>query len=190
MAVRNLNTVFFACLFGNNENEFVIRKIQRDLDIEADMIAEEECFWMENIIKRKEPPYMESADLVLASIRKYSGTADTEADSIRLTGSSILYLDKYLEIKEKKAALESESRRLEELMKKQYAMVIEQLGSSCKGVVKDGIHEYMVTYNPAYRTGISKEMLERLKLLHPDIYDEYVSVTESRRFAVKRKDVA
>lgn len=45
MAVLNVNKVFFACLYGNNENEFIIRQMERDLDIEADLIAEEEFFW-------------------------------------------------------------------------------------------------------------------------------------------------
>jgi len=190
MAVRNLNTVFFACLFGNNENEFVIRKIQRDLDLEADIIAEEEYFWMENVMKRHAPEYTEKADLVLESIRKYAGAADPKAAMINLSGASIIHLDKYLEIKERKAALDAESRKLEEAMRKEYATVVEQLGSTCKGFIKDGTHEYQVTYNPMYRTGIDKDKLERLKIVHPDIYDEYVSVTESRRFIVKKKVIA
>ena len=190
MATRNLNIVFFACLFGNNEDEFVWRKMERDLDIEADMIAEEENFWMENVMKQQAPAYTEKSDLVLESIRKYAGPADPLAATVNISGTSIIHLDKYLEIKERKAALDAESRRLEEVMRKEYAVVVEQLGSSCKGFIKDGVNEYQVTYNPVYRAMIDKSMLERLKLMHPDIYDEYVSMTESRRFAVKKKVIA
>ena len=45
MAVMNINKMYFACLYGNNENEFFIRCMERDLDIEEDLIAEEEFFW-------------------------------------------------------------------------------------------------------------------------------------------------
>ena len=69
MSVVNLNVVYFACLYGNNEDEFIIRRMDRDLDSEADLIAEEENFWMENILKRTEPPYIEKPDLILRAGR-------------------------------------------------------------------------------------------------------------------------
>ena len=39
--------------------------------------------------------------------------------------------------------------------------------------------QYTISYNPVSRTGITKDNLQKLKLLHPDIYDEYVTVTYS-----------
>ena len=36
------------------------------------------------------------------------------------------------------------------------------------------------------KTGISKEDLERLKLVHPKIYEEYVTTKISRRFHIKK----
>lgn len=190
MAVMNIDVVYFACLFGNNENEFVFRRMDRDLDIEADLIAEEAFFWNEYVLKRQEPPYTEKADLVLESIRRHFGPADTEQDLVKLTASSIVMLDKYLELKEKKAAVDAEAKCLEEMMKQQYAGIVEQLGTSCKGMVRNGDFEYTVTYNPVYRTGIDKRKLEQLRELHPDIYDDYISISESRRFVVKRKEAA
>lgn len=47
--------------------------------------------------------------------------------------------------------------------------------------------QYTISYNPVSRTGITKDNLQKLKLLHPDIYDEYVTVSESRRFSIKAK---
>ena len=63
MSVMNLDTVFFACLFGNNENEFVYRKIERDIDQETSMIEQEQYFWEENVKKGIEPPYTEAGDV-------------------------------------------------------------------------------------------------------------------------------
>ena len=68
--------------------------------------------------------------------------------------------------------------------------IVEEMGTSCTGVLKDGSTEYTVSYNPAYRTGIDKKGLERLKAQHPNVYDDYVSTTESRRFSVKVKKAA
>ena len=47
-----------------------------------------------------------------------------------------------------------------------------------------------MTYNPIYRTTIDKKGLEKLKVQHPDVYDDYVQTTESRRFAVRERKVA
>ena len=43
-----------------------------------------------------------------------------------------------------------------------------------------------ITYNPVRSAGISKDALERLKDEHPDIYNQYVTVSEWRRFHVKK----
>ena len=46
---------------------------------------------------------------------------------------------------------------------------------------------YSISYKPTRKSDIGKEGLIRLKAQHPDIYEDYVTVSESRRFYVKRK---
>ena len=75
-------------------------------------------------------------------------------------------------------------------MKQSYLGIVEELGASCGGTLSDGTTEYLISYNPAYRTGIDKKGLEKLKIQHPDIYDDYVTTTESRRFSVKSRKAA
>lgn len=190
MSVMNVNKVYFACLYGNNEDEFIIRYMERDLELEEEFIAEEEFFWEENVAKRIEPPYAEKPDLVLESIRKHFGSADKDADEIKLPRKHLVSIQNYMELKKKKSQLDSEVRKLEERMKESYIEIVEELGVSCSGILRDGNTEYIVTYNPSYRTTIDKKSLERLKIHHPDIYDDYVNTTESRRFAVKTKGAA
>ena len=60
------------------------------------------------------------------------------------------------------------------------------MGSSCTAVYEDASGSYTVTFNPSYKESILKDSLLRLKESHPEIYTEYVSVSESRRFNVKR----
>jgi len=190
MAVLNLDKVYFACLYGNNESEFIIRCVERDLDIEEDLIAEEEYFWKEYVEKGVEPPYTEKPDLVLESIRRHCGPAEKDADQVNLDRKHVVELERYLQLKEEKARHESEVKKLDGLMKEAYAGIVEDMGVSCTGVLKDGQVEYLVSYNPAYRTGIDKKGLERLKIQFPDVYDDYVNTTESRRFSVKKKGAA
>ena len=190
MAVMNLNRVIFACLYGNNENDFIVREMERDLEIEEDLIREEEYFWKENVQSRLEPPYTEKPDLVVESIRKHCGPADKDANTVKLGRSHIEELEKFLALKEEKAALEKQARKLDEQMKESYLGIVEELGVSCKGIIQDGSREYVVTYNPFYRTGIDKNGLKKLEAQHPDIYDDYVKVSESRRFSVTKKEAA
>lgn len=190
MAVMNLDEVYFACLYGNNENEFIIRHMERDLDIEEDLIAEEANFWNEYVQKKIEPPYIEKPDLVLESIRKHYGPAEKDSDTVILSPTHLKSVKKYLSCKGQKAEAEKEVKRLEEEMKKSYLDIVEELGPNCTGKISSGNKEYIISYNPMYRVSIDKKALERLKIQRPDIYDDYVSVSESRRFSVKIKEAA
>lgn len=190
MAVMNVSQVYFACLYGNNEDEFIIRHMVRDLDMEEDLIAEEEYFWKENVLAGVEPTYAEKPDLVLESIRRHYGPADKDAEQVKLGKRHLISIQRYLELKEQKSAVDAESKKLEEQMKESYMEIVEELGVSCTGVLTDGSTEYVVTYNPAYRTTIDKKNLERLKVHHPEVYDDYVSTSESRRFVVKKRGAA
>ena len=70
-------------------------------------------------------------------------------------------------------------------MKRLKAALVAEMGKSCKAVCQqDGVN-YIVTYNPVRKSSIDKDNLMRLKLDHPDIYEQYVTVSESRRFSVK-----
>lgn len=190
MAVMNLNVVYIACMFGNKEQEYVIRKVERDYDFEEDLINEEAYFWNEYVQKGIEPPYVENGDLVLESIRRHFGPADMDEAEIILPAAIRDSLDQYLALKEQKSEIDKKSREIEGKMKSLYAGVVERMGVSCKASLDLGPYKYLVTYNPVYRTGINKNGLEKLKVQHPDIYDEYVEVTESRRFVAKKVEAA
>lgn len=43
----NIDKAYIACLYGNNAEEFFIRPLERDLETEEDLIAEEKYFWEE-----------------------------------------------------------------------------------------------------------------------------------------------
>lgn len=187
MAVMNINVAYIACLYGNSENEFIIRKIERDFEIEQALISEEQYFWEEYVQKKVEPPYTEKADLILQSLRTHYGSAKINTDPIILPKDSKETIEKYLELKEEKSKLDKQSKKIEEEMKQAYSRLIQLLGANCNAILTEKETEYFVSYSPVCRTGISKEKLELLKLQYPDIYNTYVETTESRRFNVKVK---
>ena len=147
MAVKNLDIAYCACLFGNSENDFVFRRIDRDLDFEENLILQEESFWTE---------YVEALELIYR-------------------------------MKSEKAAIDSNSRKLEQKIKTAYAKFAEMLGNATKGlcVAADG-SEYHISYKPMQRTGITKDNLQKMKLNDSKLYEKYATTTESRVFQVKK----
>ena len=57
MAVMNVDRCFFCCLYGNNEEETIIREIRRDEAYEDEMIFLEQHFWENYVLAKTPPPY-------------------------------------------------------------------------------------------------------------------------------------
>lgn len=182
MSVMNINTAYIACLFSNSENDFVWRKIERDTDEEESTILQLQEFWTKYVRNRVEPPLTEKPDMVLEALRRYYGSADASLPAVTLGKEYVSALEKIERYKEQKAMLDQQSRQLDSLIKAEYAPIIERMGSACRASCQFHDTVYTVTYNPVYREGISKNSLSALKAQHPDIYDDFVSVTESRVF--------
>lgn len=188
MAVMNLSCAYIACLYGNNENEFVYRRIDRDEVIEEDMIEMEAHFWNEYVLGRIEPPYTESGDLVLESIRRHYGELDPTVDAVILPTSMAVKLEQYLDLAAQKSLLSQQIKELDEQMKIAYAPIVDVMKTSCSAVCVFGSNTYEVRNKPVFRTSISKDKLQKLEETHPALYSEYTETTESRRFSVKRKE--
>ena len=186
MAVMNINKVFIACLF-TDDLDFVYRTVDRDMMEEENIIEQESCFWHDFVEKRAEPPLVEKPDLVLSTIRRFSGYADKSISEIQVSGLDARNLEKYMELAEEKAELEKRRKEIDAQQKILSIPFIETLGQGCKAYVEDGANRYRITYNPTKRVQISKESMEKLKLLHPDIYEDYTKVTESRTFRIKKE---
>ena len=73
MSVMNLDRVYFCCLYGNNEDEVIIRHLDRDYAYESELIALEDAFWNGHVQKRQLPDYTESGDLILQSLQRWKG---------------------------------------------------------------------------------------------------------------------
>lgn len=187
MCVMNIDHVFYCCLYGNNEDEAIIRHIERDLVYESELIALERNFWENHILARNPPPYTEDGDLIIESARRHFGPADPNAPEIVLNTGFTARIGRYLELKAEKSRCSSELNRIDGEMKRLQGQVVAEMGRSCKASCSVGADAYTITYNPAQRTTITADDLERLKAQHPDIYERFVTVSESRRFGIKRQ---
>ena len=186
MAVKNLDIAYCACLFGNSENDFVFRRIDRDLDFEENLILQEESFWTEYVEPRIEPALGGDGDLVLASLKRYQMQRNNP-DEVLIESDYGEALELIYRMKSEKAAIDSNSRKLEQKIKTAYAKFAEMLGNATKGlcVAVDG-SEYHISYKPMQRTGITKDNLQKMKLNDSKLYEKYATTTESRVFQVKK----
>lgn len=180
---------YIACLFSNNEKDFVWRKIERDLDEEENNILLLQDFWDNNVLARVEPEFTEKPDMVLDALRRYYGPADSALPTVEIDPSYLPSLLQIADLRAQKSILESQARKLEEQIKVAYVPFAEQLGNACAAVCQGNSQRVTITYNPQYREGISKEKLNALKAQYPDIYDDFVETTESRVFKIKKQDL-
>lgn len=184
MAVMNLDRVYYCCLYGNNEDETIIRHIDRDMAYEMELIALEQDFWENNVLAKLPPPYLEDdGDLILESLRRMLGPSVADAEPVTLTKTQSAKVARYLELQEEKKLHDAGAKLIEDEMKRLKALILADMGTSPCAVSDDGC---TITWKPSYTTGIMKEELERLKAVHPDIYTEYVTTSERRRFNIKR----
>ena len=186
MSVMNINRAYIACLFSNSENDFVWQVIERDLDEEESTILQLQDFWSRYVCNRVQPPLSEKPDMVLDALRRYYGPADKQAPVVTLGKEFLPALERVLLMKQEKAALDAQARKLDSQIKAAYAPIIEQMGAACTAQCDGTGVQYKVTYNPSYREGISKDNLSKLKAQYPAAYDDLVETTESRIFKVTK----
>jgi len=185
MSVMDIDRVFFCCLYGNNENETIIREIKRDFAYEEEMIFLEQNFWTNHVEPQIPPPYTEDGDMIIASSRRHFGSADEKSPAITLDMAMTAKLMRYLQLQQEKQISEVHSKQIESDMKRFKAMLIAEMGSCCTAKCQqNGVH-YTISYNPIRKSVIEKDNLTRLKLQYPDIYKEFVTISESRRFSIK-----
>ena len=132
MAVVNLNRVYFCCLYGNSEDEVIIRCIDRDMAYEQELIALEDYFWHDNVLAKNPPPYTEDGDLILESLRRSLGPANQDAPPVLITPPQFARVARYMELQAEKSQLNVEVRRLEAEMQRMKAMIAVDMGKSCK----------------------------------------------------------
>ena len=185
MAVMDIDVAFFCCLYGNSEDQVIIRRLDRDPDYEDELIFLEQDFWYSHVVPNIPPPYTENGDLILKSLSTYAGLPADTTNIPLLSPDVSGILSQYLSIQEKKEQIESQSRQLEKELKRLKALLIAAMGPNCSAhCLADG-SSFTITCKPSYRTGIPKENLKRLQLLYPAIYSQFVTVTETRRFTVR-----
>ena len=184
-AVTNTKGVIFLCLHGNSEDTFLMRRIDRNLRQEADLIEQEAYFWNEFVLEKQAPEYTEPSSLVINSLKKQLQVR--EQKTVELSEDLASNILTYLKLKEKKAEADALSRNLENQIKEITAPIRSALDNAQTGkIVINGI-PYQAGYTKRTTISIPKSGLEVIRLLHPEIYQEYGKTTTSYSFYIKEE---
>ena len=184
-AVTNTKGVIFLCLYGNSEDTFLMRKIERDLKQEEDLIEQEAYFWNELVLEKRTPDYTEQSSLVINSLKKQMQIREQKTVALSKELSSNVLT--YLKLKEKKAEADALSRNLENELKGITAPIRSALADAQIGRIEINGTSYQAGYTKRTMTSIPKNRLEAMRLLHPDIYQEYGKTTTSFSFYIKEE---
>ena len=71
-------------------------------------------------------------------------------------------------------------------MQRLKGQMVAKLNGSCMAMGSTAVHS-TPSATPRSAGQASRKTISKMKLLHPEIYDEYVTVSESRRFCIKGK---
>ena len=183
MAVMNIDVAYIVCLFENNSDTMAIRRIDRDPVFEEELIAAEKDFWENHVLKNDPPAFTEKPELCFETIDRYV-QAQISKKAVTLTGFDEVLPD-IASLREKKKALENEVKAVQDQIDTLILPIIDSMGNQTAATATvDGV-QYDISYKPMERTSINKDNLKRLKINSPDIYDEYVTTTTSRRLTFK-----
>ena len=180
----NLDFAYIACLWGNSENDFAYRRIERDYEFEDEIIEAEQYFWEEYIEKKVEPAFTGKPVLALQNLKMYLAEADSSLGVKELPSAFSSELEEFVRLKEEKSKLEADVRRIEDEIKRISIPIIEEMGAFCESELPSAGKKFRVSYKPRKSVRILSKDLEKLAIHHKDIYDEYVSKTESRTLNV------
>lgn len=155
MAVTDLDRCFFCCLYGNNEEEVIIREVKRDFEYEAEMVFLEQYFWENHVQRHVPPPYTESGALIIESARKHFGPADKNAPAVALDLDMTAKLMQYLRLLDEKKNAEVYSKEIDKDIQRLKALLIAEMGTSCTAICEQEGVNYTVSLSQHAAAGMS-----------------------------------
>ena len=167
MAVMGFTHMFIACLILGKE--FVIRRIDRDPEMEAAIISIEESFWNDNVMPKvmPDPDGSRAYDEILD---KYFPKRD-DAEAIRLIG-----FDKDLSRRE-------ELNSLIDKLETERNEIDQRIKVFMEGTDQAQTDDYRVSW---IYTETQRLDTKRLKSEEPELYSRYAKMTTGKRFTVRR----
>lgn len=188
--VTNVSGVIYACLYDNNINSLIIRTLERDLDVEAEIIEAGRHFWQDYVEKGIEPPYVEVGTNVKNSAKKWVAPSSTEqilvikgeeevvnGDMIEGTYNDVFErIDNLMEQKNKYA---QQAKDCDKEITRLQSIVEANIGEERECVIYLAKRQKNVgiSFNEKKAESVPVARIRDLKKLNKDLYDYLVSIS-------------
>lgn len=186
MAILDVDVCYIACIFGNTINDFVCRRIDRNLEEEKKLIEIEKDFWENNVLLNI-PPMSKNGKLETKTSLKLLSPADPKKAPLKVETLFDENIKGYLEMERKKKELQKQLEEIENKMLLEVLPIKEHMDAYQKAqyLSKDG-KSYSIDFSQRTRTSINTK---KLQLVYPEIYNELRSESSYRVFSIKQKTV-
>lgn len=189
MAVMDVDVMFIACIYGNTPGDFVVRRIERDMEMERDLIEAEKDFWENYVELGREPEPSGIGELELEFLKRYGGYAEKTKPVVDFTGDESYkpLIEEYLALDKERKELQARAKNIETMQKGMQATFAEKLGTACKGEYDNGDGTYFaIDYSPRSQKSVD---YDKLALVYPEAYADCITVNAegSRVFSIKEK---
>lgn len=167
LGVTGYEKAYIAVLIGGQR--FLWKEVERDEELIQMIFDAEVNFWNYHV-KEGVPPALDGSSAAEQFLKERYENSDSEK-VVDLSFSYKEKLDNYLELKE-------QIKQLNELKK--------QTENEIKNELKDAETGFVKGYEVSWKPVVSNRLdAKRLKKEKPEIYDEFVKESKSRRFNVK-----
>lgn len=158
---------YIAVLIGGNH--FVYKKIERDSEVEKTIIEAESNFWNNYIIANQMPP-IDGSDACSNIIDTLYPEAkhDTSIDLFNLKDQTF---QKRAELLEQKKNIETQIKEIDNIIKN-------EMGDNESAFCND----YKISWK---NVSTNRFNSKKFKEDYPDLYEQYINQTNSRRFLIK-----
>lgn len=185
MAIMDIDVWYVACHYGGNSpDNYVCRRIERDLMIEEDIIAEAESFWNDHVIPQIEPAPIGNPAIALKVQRAFSGYADKSLPMLQLPVALAHEAKSLVAFSNKRKVLKKEMDGIENQEKTVKLPIATAMGAHTSGLIDagDGKHEYVVNYGPTKGTEVNYDLMENQ---YPEAYKACVNFLPEKSRSLK-----
>lgn len=165
---ERIKEAYIACICGNTLNDFYSAILERDPEVEEAQIDAEREFWHDVILAGREPVGSDpAADYKVLMEKLANADEASKRHPMELPGDLKGDIEQYLQMQEKRKALEERVAAMKEEENSTLLPVLEFLGTNIVGELSSGDTIFRVSWSPVKRTTIDAE---RLRLAYPAVY--------------------
>jgi putative phage-type endonuclease len=183
MAVREWDFVDVACMWGNNpEDDLAIRRVHRDLEIEAMMFERLDEFIYG--LRMSIPPTMAgiNPDVAMKALAKIYSASKAGLPTIEFGKKSEYALRRIAELQKEKYESDRRTRELEKEVTALSVKIAEAMGIHEHGVLETPDGKLLVEYITKSARRVDSSLLKKD---YPDVYDAVAKTTNSRKLKVE-----